>query len=96
MTTLEKVLTSASDCCGAELIEAFRDNPRDHHDPIAIYQCSKCECECDEVAVCDFCRGSGQIENLEWSEDGKCYMPGGEMRKCVCRIDQEFDADDDS
>ena len=38
-----------STCCGAKAIEDFKDNPRDHHDPIEIYTCSECGQECEEV-----------------------------------------------
>ena len=36
-----------SKCCGALVYEDYKDNPRDHHDPIEIYTCSKCKCECE-------------------------------------------------
>lgn len=36
-----------SNCCKAEVYEGYKDNPRDHHDPIEIYRCLKCKRECD-------------------------------------------------
>lgn len=46
-------MTEVSVCCGARPIEAFRDNPRDHHDPIEIYTCEKCGLECETIETDD-------------------------------------------
>ena len=41
ITDMETVEVSA--CCKANLVEDFKDNPRDHHDLIEIYTCEKCK-----------------------------------------------------
>lgn len=38
-----------SECCKSEVLEGFRDNPRDHHDPIPTYICLKCGNECQTI-----------------------------------------------
>lgn len=40
-------MNEVSECCGANLVEDFKENFRDHHDPIEIYTCYKCKLECD-------------------------------------------------
>jgi hypothetical protein len=87
-----------SSCCKADLVEDFRDNPRDHHDPIEIYSCSKCkrECEAEEQATCplDICDGSGKYEEMEYEcNDSTGYntlVSGtGRMLTCPCSVDNE-------
>lgn len=91
MTTSQKTYVEVSDCCKTEVVESFKDNPRDHHDPIAIYTCSKCKEECEAVGICEFCFGSGVIENMTWDNDAHCYMPDGD-RPCVCKIREDDEA----
>ena len=57
---------NVSDCCKAGLIEDFKNNPRDHHDPFEIYICEKCKQECEEIDVCEICLDTGKYEE----EDG--------------------------
>lgn len=40
-------MIEVSVCCNAEVIDSFRDNPADHHDPVAICRCAKCKQECE-------------------------------------------------
>lgn len=54
VTPLEKVpgvdqSTEVSECCHAELVEDFKENPRDHHDPHPILTCAKCHRECQAI-----------------------------------------------
>lgn len=88
MATIE-----VSKCCRADLVEDFKENPRDHHDPIEIYTCSKCKQECEVEEVCEFCLGEGEVS--EDVDDGEGHtMRGVGTRKCICRV-EERDRDDD-
>jgi hypothetical protein len=79
-------MMEVSNCCKAKLIEDFKDNPNDHHDPFEIYTCEKCKKECDAIEVCEYCQGDGYIQN----EDGY-------NERCVCNPKgEEADMDDDS
>lgn len=78
MNTIE-----VSACCKADLVEDFRENPRDHHDPIEIYSCSKCKKECEVEEVCAFCRGTGEVSEDEITPEGIARGVG--IRKCICR-----------
>jgi hypothetical protein len=42
-----EVYTEKSTCCKEDVVEDFKSNPSDHHDPEPIYTCSKCKQECD-------------------------------------------------
>lgn len=33
--------------------------------------------------VCEFCEGTGEIEDYEWDDDSHNYIPSG-MKKCIC------------
>lgn len=77
-------------CCKAEVIEGFKDNPRDHHDPIEIYTCVKCEKECDVEDVCAECGGTGEVSVMEAVYPGEPHMADIGTQKCPCqRRDQE-------
>lgn len=54
-----------SKCCGADLVEDFKDNPKDHHDPIEIYTCKRCKKECEVEEVCAECGGTGEVTTME-------------------------------
>jgi len=85
MATIE-----VSKCCLADLVEDFKENPRDHHDPIEIYTCSKCKKECEVEEVCEFCYGEGEVSTDESDGEGH-IMRGVGTQKCICRIE---DGDD--
>lgn len=75
-----------SECCRADLVEGFKNNPRDHHDPIEIYTCAKCEKECEVEEVCAVCRGEGEITVDEQVYPGEPHMAPTGIRKCECQI----------
>lgn len=73
-------------CCKADLIEDYKDNPRDHHDAIAIYTCAQCKKECEVETVCAFCRGTGEREIMSHvyaNEPHMAYL--GDTVPCFCR-----------
>jgi hypothetical protein len=72
-----------SNCCKAELVEGYKDNPRDHHDPIAIYRCAKCKKECDVEDVCAECGGSGEVSTMEAVYAGEPHM--APIGSAICR-----------
>ena len=72
-----------SQCCKAQLVEAYKNNPRDHHDPIAIYECEKCKQECEVEEVCGECLGEGTVASDV--DDGEGHtMAGVGTIKCKC------------
>ena len=79
-------------CCKADAIEDFKDNPRDHHDPIEIYTCSKCQKECEVEDVCAFCLGEGEYSTDESDGEGH-VMRGVGTQKCHCKMPDEDDRD---
>lgn len=90
MATIE-----VSQCCRADLVEDFKENPRDHHDPIEIYTCSKCKKECEVEEVCEFCYGEGEVTVDEQVWAGEPHTAPIGTRKCICRMDDEPDRDED-
>jgi len=40
-----------SECCKAKVLETYRDNYADHHDPIAISCCESCGQECQVINI---------------------------------------------
>lgn len=74
-----------SKCCGVEAVEDFKDNPRDHHDPIEIYRCNLCHKECEVDEVCDECFGTGEISVDESDGEGHTTRGTG-TEKCRCSI----------
>lgn len=83
-----------SKCCRADLVEDFKENPRDHHDPIEIYTCSKCKKECEVEEVCAYCFGEGEYPVDESDGEGHT-MRGVGTQKCHCRNRDEDDYDPD-
>lgn len=83
-----------STCCGVEAIEDYKDNPRDHHDPIEIYTCSKCKKECEVEDVCYFCLGTGETTEMEQVYPNEPHMAPIGTRKCDCQIKEKDDYDD--
>ena len=75
-----------SECCGEEAFEDYKDNPRDHHDPIEIYSCSKCKQECEVELVCEFCFGTGELTTMEQVYAGEPHMAPIGSRPCVCQL----------
>jgi len=63
-----------SKCCGAEMIEDFKSSICG--EPIAIYTCAKCKCECEEKEACDVCLGSGTVAKMV-KKYGSNLPPGG-------------------
>jgi len=92
MTTETK---QVSVCCKAEAIEDFKDNPRDHHDPIAIYTCGNCHKECDVEDVCALCNGEGEVATDELDHDSHQVMRGVGTEKCLCQVPDEYDESDE-
>lgn len=90
MSTIE-----VSKCCLADLVEDFKDNPRDHDDPIEIYTCSDCKKECEVEEVCEFCYGDGEVSTDE--DDGEGHiMRGVGSQTCICRVrEEEAEKDED-
>lgn len=83
-----------SNCCKAELVEDFKTNPRDHHDPIEIYTCAKCKKECEVEEVCERCGGTGEVSVMEPVYAGEPHMADIGTAPCPeCRSDS---ADDDN
>ena len=82
------MLIEISKCCGVEVYESFKDNLKDHHDPIEIYRCSKCQLECDIETVCELCLGSGEVSVDETDESGN-VMRGVGTRKCECKLTEK-------
>ena len=83
-------MIDVSTCCKATPVEDFRDNPRDHHDPIEIYTCSECKKECDIEEVCEFCLGTGEI--IEDGRDSSGNIERGvNSRRCVCRVRDDME-----
>lgn len=80
--------TEVSKCCHAELVEDFKDNPRDHHDPIEIYTCKDCKKECEVEEVCAHCLGEGEYSTDESDGEGH-IMRGVGTQKCHCSIKEE-------
>lgn len=83
-----------STCCRVEAIEDFKENPRDHHDPIEIYTCSKCKKECDVEDVCEYCLGTGETTEMERVYPNEPHMAPIGTRKCECQIRENDDYDD--
>lgn len=83
---MEYETVEVSDCCHADLVEGYKNNPRDHHDPIEIYTCSKCGKECEVEEVCAFCRGEGEVTTMEQVYPNEPHYADVGTRKCVCQI----------
>lgn len=78
--------------CHREIaLEDYKDNPRDHHDPIAIYRCPKCHEECDVEEVCDECLGTGEVTVDEQVYAGEPHMAPIGTRTCICKLPDEDD-----
>lgn len=82
-----------SKCCGALVYEDYKDNPRDHHDPIEIYTCSKCKCECEVEDVCEYCLGTGETTEMEPVYANEPHMAPIGTRMCLCQIKEKDDDD---
>lgn len=80
-------------CCKAEAIEDYKNNPRDHHDPIAIYTCGKCKSECDveDIEVCEHCKGTGEVSTSEQVYPGEAHTANIGTEKCICQLPSEYD-----
>lgn len=72
-------------CCKGTPIEAFKDNPRDHHNPEPIYVCSKCGKECQIEEVCEDCLGTGVVIEGEHDDIRE--------KKCHCKVQDDMDDD---
>lgn len=84
-----------SNCCKADLVEDFKDNPADHHSPIEIYTCSKCKKECEVEEVCEFCLGEGEVTTMETVWPGEPHQAPIGTQKCICRLGDGPDRDDE-
>ena len=84
---------TVSTCCKVKAIEDYKNNPRDHHDPIAIYTCSKCKSECDveDIEVCEHCDGTGEVSVDEQVYPGEPHTASIGTRKCICMLPGEYD-----
>ena len=80
---METVEVSA--CCKANLVEDFKDNPRDHHDLIEIYTCEKCKKECEVEQVCAECLGTGEVTTMEYVYPGEPHQAPIGTRTCICQ-----------
>lgn len=79
-------------CCKAELVEDFKNNPRDHHDPIEIYTCSKCKKECEVDEVCAECGGTGEVDVPAEVRGGEIYGPDTRpCSACYKKDDDDYD-----
>lgn len=83
-----------SACCKAALVEDFKDNPRDHHDPIEIYSCAKCKKECDVEEICALCDGTGEVTTMETVWAGEPHTAPIGTEKCICQLKEEDEYDD--
>lgn len=90
---MEHETKEVSVCCKATPIEDYKNNPRDHHDPIEIYTCEKCKLECEIEEVCALCDGSGEVTTSEQVYAGEPHMADIGSEKCICQL--RFDDDDD-
>lgn len=84
---METIEVSA--CCHGDLVEDYKDNPRDHHDPEPIYTCKKCKRECDVEEVCADCLGTGEITTMEQVYAGEPHMAPIGSRVCPCQNKEE-------
>lgn len=82
------MIIEISKCCKNSVYEDFKDNPRDHHDPIEIYRCSKCKLECEIEEACELCLGTGEVSVDESDGEGH-IMRGVGTRKCECRLEKQ-------
>jgi len=84
-----------SKCCQAEVTEDFKDNPRDHRDPIEIYRCTQCkkECELEDDEVCADCLGTGEVTVDEAAYAGEPHMAPIGTRTCRCKAREHDDYD---
>lgn len=74
-----------SKCCKTELVEDFKNNPKDHHDPIPIYTCKKCKLECEVDEVCEYCLGEGEVVVMERVYPNEPYEAPIGTRRCHCQ-----------
>lgn len=81
-------LVYLSKCCGKIAVEDFREDIRDHDNPVEIYTCAKCKQECDvqDEPVCKYCLGKGEV-----LVSGKVYANEPhealvDTEKCECMI----------
>lgn len=84
-----------SACCKAGLVEDFKDNPKDHHDPIEIYTCEKCKKECEVEEVCELCHGTGEVTVDEQVYANEPHMAPIGTQKCICQLSDPDDEYDD-
>lgn len=87
--------TLISKCCRVEAREDYKPHPRDKHEDIDIWVCTKCEKECEVEEVCGFCLGTGEVSVDE--DDGEGHTARGVgTRKCTAAIhaDEPERADD--
>lgn len=90
---MEYETKEVSNCCQAALVEDYKDNPRDHHDPIEIYTCAKCHKECEVEEVCALCDGTGEVTTSEAVYAGEPHMADIGTERCICQL-REDDYDD--
>lgn len=84
-----------SKCCRADLVEDFKENPRDHDDPIEIYTCSECKKECEVEEVCADCLGTGEVTTMEQVWAGEPHIAPIGTSKCHCQVhEREYEPDD--
>lgn len=84
-----------SKCCKADLVEDFKDNPRDHHDPIEIYSCKQCKRECETEEVCADCLDTGEVAEMDYVYPGEPHMAPIGTRKCICQLREKDEDDND-
>lgn len=80
-----------SKCCKANLVEDYKNNPRDHHDPIEIYTCGKCKQECEVDEVCEYCEGTGEVSTSEQVYPNEPHTANTGTEKCICQLPSEHD-----
>ncbi len=87
--------TLISKCCRQDAIEDYKDNPRDHHDPIEIYTCPRCKKECETEEVCETCLGEGEVTTMEQVWAGEPHMAPIGTAKCPdCTPEPDYERDD--
>lgn len=79
-----------STCCEADVCEDYdEDKDRD------FFRCDKCKRECDVTEVCEFCRGTGEVDRMEQVYPNEPhYAPTG-TEKCICTFHEgDYEPDD--
>lgn len=55
--------------------------------------CAQCRNGCEVIKVCEYCRGTGEVDEDETDASGNIAR-GVNTKKCICQLHEPEEADD--